>query len=107
MHSQSDRDPPYSYIENPRGTFECNCGFKYTKSGAGTTEVDEFRFETIVAFGQLWEQKYLECSDADRQNFQSIAYNLSINYGNISRNMLRKLEALWKALNNHVRTDCD
>ncbi|MBD2770702.1 TnsD family Tn7-like transposition protein [Iningainema tapete] len=102
MHSKSDTKPLYSYIENPIGTFECNCGFKYSKSGADTTEVDKFRFERIVAFGQLWEQKYLECSDADRRNFQSTAYRLSVNYGKSPTNMLRKLEALWKSLNSSI-----
>ncbi len=102
MHSKSYAGQLYSYIENPRGTFECNCGFKYSRSGADTTEVDKFRFEIILAFGQLWEQKYLECSDADRRNFQSTAYSLSVNYGKSPINMLRKLEALWKSLNSSI-----
>lgn len=103
MSSNNNLDSDYSYIEYPRGTFECNCGFKYTKAGADTTEVDKFRFEKIVAFGRLWEEKYLLLCATDKQNFQSTAYNLSFNYGKSPINMLRKLEALWKSLNDALQ----
>jgi Tn7-like transposition protein D/TniQ len=96
----------YSYIKNPQGTFECDCGFKYSKSGVNLNKLDKFRFERIVTFGHLWEQKYLELNVVDRQNFQQTAQSLSFNYGNNPLNMLRKLEALWKSLNDSVGADC-
>jgi hypothetical protein len=106
MFLNDDVDSTYSYIRNPRGTFECDCGFKYTKSGVDLAEVDKFRFERIVTFGQLWEQKYLELNVVDRRKFQYTAQSLSFNYGKNPMNMLRKLEALWKVLNDSVVQDC-
>jgi hypothetical protein len=102
MLLNSDIDSTYSYITDPRGTFECDCGFKYSKSGVNLTEDDKFRFERIVTFGQLWEQKYWELNVEERRNFQHTAYTLSFNDGRSPMNMLRQLEALWKSVNDSV-----
>ncbi|MEH2031197.1 MAG: TnsD family Tn7-like transposition protein [Nostoc sp.] len=105
MLLSNDLNSTYSYIKNPIGTFECDCGFQYSKIGVNLTKVDKFRFERIVTFGQLWEQKYLELNVVDRRNFQQAAYNLSSNYSKSPMTMLRKLEALWKSLNDSVGKD--
>lgn len=102
MLLNSEIDSTYSYITNPRGTFECDCGFKYSKSGVNLTEDDKFRFERIVTFGQLWEQKYWELNVEERRHFQHTAYTLSFNDGRSPMNMLRQLEALWKSVNDSV-----
>lgn len=99
MPDKSEWEEPYSYIEHPRGFFECDCGFKYSRRGADRTELDKYRFDRIESYGQLWEQKYLKCGEAQRQKFQDTAFKLSYSYDSLNpRNRLRKLEAFWQSL---------
>lgn len=97
MLDKSERDDTYSYIEQPRGFFECICGFKYSRSRVCEAELDMYRFDRIESYGQLWEQKYLKYDSAERQKFQKTAFRLS-DYDGSPRNRLRKLEAFWQSL---------
>lgn len=99
MLDQSEGEELYSYIEHPRGIFECDWGFKYSRRGADRTELDKYRFDRIESYGQLWEQQYLKYGEAQRQQFQDTAFKLSYSYDSLTpRNRLRKLEAFWQSL---------
>lgn len=39
------------------GTFECECGFVYSRTGPDTSEKDRFRVGRIKQFGHLWENE--------------------------------------------------
>ena len=41
----------------PVGTFSCSCGFVYSRTGPDASVEDQFRFNKIKAFGQIWETK--------------------------------------------------
>lgn len=39
----------------PVGTFRCECGFSYARSGPDSSPEDRFRVGRIIAFGPVWE----------------------------------------------------
>jgi len=41
----------------PVGTFSCECGFSYARSGPDSSAEDRFRIGRIISFGQVWEAK--------------------------------------------------
>lgn len=46
----------------PVGTFSCNCGFSYSRSGPDREEKDQYRIGRIKAFGALWKQALMKLS---------------------------------------------
>lgn len=93
------REEPYAYLEHPQGIFECNCGFKYSRSGTYLTELDMYQFDRIESYGHLWEEKYFTCGETQRQKFQDTAFKLSYSYSWLNPlQRLRKLEAFWQSL---------
>lgn len=38
----------------PVGTFACDCGFAYARTGPDTEQEDKFRIDRMVAFGEVW-----------------------------------------------------
>lgn len=41
----------------PVGTFECTCGFKYSRRGPDVSKNDIYKIGRIKKFGYMWEQK--------------------------------------------------
>jgi hypothetical protein len=41
----------------PVGTFSCECGFSYARSGPDSSAEDRFRVGRMISFGQVWEAK--------------------------------------------------
>lgn len=46
--------------KRPIGTFECNCGFIYSRRGPDTSPNDLFKIGRIKKFGLVWERKLVE-----------------------------------------------
>ncbi|HKQ09488.1 MAG TPA: TnsD family Tn7-like transposition protein [Blastocatellia bacterium] len=44
----------------PAGTFNCDCGFIYTRTGPDNTPEDRFRISKMKAFGPVWENALKE-----------------------------------------------
>lgn len=44
------------------GTFECSCGFIYSRSGPDITEEDKYKIGAIKDYGVVWENKLKECT---------------------------------------------
>lgn len=47
----------------PLGTFSCDCGFVYTRTGPDKAENDRYRYGRVKQFGQVWEAKLKELVD--------------------------------------------
>jgi hypothetical protein len=43
--------------QRPVGTFSCECGFSYARSGPDSSPEDRFRVGRMISFGQVWEAK--------------------------------------------------
>lgn len=46
--------------KRPVGTFECNCGFIYSRRGPDTSPNDIFKIGRIKSFGLVWEKKLIQ-----------------------------------------------
>lgn len=46
--------------KHPVGTFECNCGFVYSRRGPDTSPNDKFKVGRIKSFGLVWEKKLIK-----------------------------------------------
>ena len=46
--------------KRPVGTFECNCGFVYSRRGPDTSPNDKFKVGRIKSFGSVWEKKLIQ-----------------------------------------------
>jgi Tn7-like transposition protein D len=54
---QECRLSPKLRDQRPVGTFSCECGFSYARSGPNSSPEDRFRVGRMVSFGQVWEVK--------------------------------------------------
>ncbi|HEV2800384.1 MAG TPA: TnsD family transposase [Pyrinomonadaceae bacterium] len=43
--------------KRPVGTFSCECGYSYARSGPDSSPEDGFRVGRMISFGQVWEAK--------------------------------------------------
>jgi hypothetical protein len=43
-------------LGKPVGTFACECGFIYTRTGPDYTEDDRFKRSSVQSFGKVWEE---------------------------------------------------
>jgi hypothetical protein len=43
--------------DRPAGTFSCECGFSYARSGPDSSPEDRFRAGRMISFGPVWESK--------------------------------------------------
>ncbi|WP_107937232.1 TnsD family transposase [Ureibacillus chungkukjangi] len=76
----------------PVGTFQCNCGFVYSRKGPDINKEDKFRIGTIKEYGHVWKQKLTEAVNegktlteisrefqADRATIKKYADKLQLN----------------------------
>jgi hypothetical protein len=54
---QECRLSPRLRDKRPVGTFSCECGFSYARSGPNSSSEDRFRVGRMISFGQVWEAK--------------------------------------------------
>ncbi|MEK4512829.1 TnsD family Tn7-like transposition protein [Paenibacillus sp. FSL K6-2524] len=47
---------------NPVGTFTCDCGFIYSRTGPDKADTDRFKIGRIKAFGSVWRMRHAELS---------------------------------------------
>jgi len=50
-----------SKTSKPVGTFQCSCGFVYSRRGPDKTEKDRLRIGRIKSFGPIWESALISC----------------------------------------------
>lgn len=61
----------------PVGTFQCICGFSYSRRGPDQSEEDRFRRGRIKSFGSVWESKLKEYLKVGL-SYRSTALNLGV-----------------------------
>lgn len=66
------------YHSAPIGTFSCDCGFVYSRTGPDRTPEDRYRLGQVQAFGRMWEAR-LEAQWADAAlSLREIARRLGV-----------------------------
>ena len=62
----------------PLGTFACDCGFVYARSGPDQSAEDRRRFTRMVAYGPVWEARLRACSQDRAMTFQEASRQLGV-----------------------------
>jgi hypothetical protein len=60
------------------GTFECNCGFIYSRRGPDTSKDDLLKIGRIKSFGPVWEAKLAELIKNGGKSIRQIARELKV-----------------------------
>ncbi|MDQ0159473.1 TnsD family transposase [Alkalibacillus salilacus] len=60
------------------GTFECGCGFIYSRRGPDTKESDKFKRGRIKAFGPVFQKKLEEYVHKDKKSYRETARLLGV-----------------------------
>lgn len=82
--------------KEPLGTFECSCGFIYSRSGADTCDEDKYKIGRIKAFGEVWEAKLRDIVQNQGGSLRSIARAMKANPVTIKKFVRRLgLEVTW------------
>lgn len=62
----------------PIGTFECSCGFIYTRKGLDRLSEDKYRIGRIKAFGDIWKAKLRELEAEGTYSTRTLAKMLGV-----------------------------
>lgn len=61
----------------PVGTFECSCGFIYSRKGPDSKGEDRYKVGRIKQFGHIWEQKLIELINEEKYNLKSLSEKMN------------------------------
>ena len=73
----------------PIGTFSCSCGFVYSRTGPDVSVEDQFRFDKIKTFGQVWDAKLQILWNDESISLRGIARQLRVDSLTIKRHATR------------------
>jgi hypothetical protein len=60
------------------GTFRCECGFSYRRTGADTTDDRRFKYDRIMSLGDVWYDKLREMVGAGDRSVPAMAQELGV-----------------------------
>lgn len=79
-----------SYVSGkPIGTFSCECGFIYSRTGPDTSAEDRWKRGRIDAFGPVWEKKLGQLWTNEMLSLRAIARELGVDPLTIKRQAAR------------------
>jgi len=79
-----------SYVSGrPIGTFSCDCGFIYSRTGSDTSAEDRWKRGKIEAFGHVWEKKLGQLWANEKLSLRAIARELGVDPLTIKRQATR------------------
>lgn len=62
-----------SDTKKPVGTFECSCGFIYSRRGPDTCDDDKYKIGRIKSFGSVWEDNLRNIVSGDVKSIRGVA----------------------------------
>ncbi|MEL6439083.1 MAG: TnsD family transposase [Cyanobacteria bacterium J06621_8] len=71
--------------KKPLGTFSCDCGMVYSRSGEDKTEEDKLRIGRIITYGRVWEDKLKELVEVKKLGLRATARELRVDPNTINR----------------------
>ncbi|MBW4522818.1 MAG: TnsD family transposase [Scytolyngbya sp. HA4215-MV1] len=69
----------------PYGIFNCVCGFTYARKGPDASLKDQFRFDTIKSYGDIWDRRLKELWEDSSLSMREIARRLNSCHNTIKR----------------------
>jgi hypothetical protein len=73
----------------PLGMFRCQCGFIYTRTGPDTSVEDLFRKDSVMSYGNTWENFLRKNWNNLTITVQEIADKLSVSHLTVTRHAIR------------------
>jgi hypothetical protein len=73
----------------PTGTFSCECGFVYCRSGPDKCLADRYKSSRVVSRGPIWEQELLRMVDIERKSMRSTAKHLRVTTNTVIKHLRR------------------
>lgn len=70
---------------SPIGTFECSCGFIYSRKGPDHSNEDNYRIGRIKVFGGIWETKLHSLANERNHSTRSLANMLGVDSKTVKR----------------------
>ncbi len=71
--------------KKPLGTFSCDCGMVYSRSGEDKTEEDKLRIGRVITYGRIWEDKLKELVEVKKLGLRATARELRVDPNTINR----------------------
>lgn len=71
--------------KKPLGTFSCDCGMIYSRSGEDKTEEDKLRIGRVITYGRVWENKLRELVEVKKLGLRATARELRVDPNTIKR----------------------
>ena len=71
--------------KKPLGTFSCDCGMIYSRSGEDKTEEDKLRIGRVITYGRVWEDKLKELVKVKKLGLRATARELRVDPNTIKR----------------------
>lgn len=73
----------------PRGDFHCNCGFIYTRTGPDASLEDRYRYESVIAYGSLWEKAFRKQWHDESLTLEKMAESFGLIQFTLKRHAIR------------------
>ena len=71
--------------KKPLGTFSCDCGMVYSRSGEDRMEEDKLRIGRVITYGRVWENKLRELVEVKKLGLRATARELRVDPNTINR----------------------
>ena len=76
----------------PTGTFSCDCGFVYSRSGPDRCRDDKYEFSRVISRGHVWEKKLLQLIETEGKSLRAAARHLHVDTNTVIKH-LRRLQS--------------
>lgn len=73
----------------PTGTFSCECGFVYSRSGPDKSRDDRYKSSRVISRGPIWEKKLLRMVDIEGRSMRSTAKLLRVDTNTVIKHLRR------------------
>lgn len=84
--------------KKPVGTFTCECGFVYCRTGPDEKESDSHQIGKIKAVGPVWQQKLKHLVEGEQLGLRAIARELQVDPRTVNRYVdILKLCPQWRS----------
>ncbi|MEM7553347.1 MAG: TnsD family transposase [Cyanobacteria bacterium P01_A01_bin.84] len=82
--------------KQPLGTFSCDCGMVYSRSGEDKKEQDKLRIGRVINYGWVWKDKLRELVEVKQLKLAEVARELKVDPKTVKRYVdLLDLTPLW------------
>lgn len=87
--TQCETTYTHELLARPIGTFCCECGYVYARTGPDELESDKYRFDRVVAYGEVWEERLASYWQDQRKSLRAVARGLHVDPLTVKRHAIK------------------